>query len=549
MKNYFSKCTLFLFLSLLQMTVFAQPDMTTGNFSLKWGNVTRFRGGVEKIVNINENNFSVMVTKHNLFTVFFPNHRKMVIKEMMNLMPIDEQKIKLKGNGRRIAPEVVTDVGNDIISISKRTRLFGTRQELFFNKINFLSAQKTEVGEEIINYFKMASPVKKLVGAQTSDDFSKAAEFYNIPVRPGDFQGYGYVLFDEERGLYDKNTIQLPYVNFQFEISDHFIANNGDFYTIGKEFYQTFPNQMWNMNNRFFAKSKIFKVKDGEFNAVEISQPGFTILEVKIATDDENHMVCSGFYGDDAMSGVRGVFMILMNSETQEIISTKKVPFNQEFLSSGVAAWERTWRDRFISQNTRQQGMHNFKMLELRMTAEGDFIGIAEHQEHEVRQKVSTTGSGEDARQTVKLEHYYYFDDLIVYKISKEGELLWVNRIAKNQVAKDGNIRFASVAHGVGDKKLLLVFNDNKWNYENNGQFKYREFPRPMNLSKLWNVMSIVEIDITTGQETRKMMPGRRELNTVLVPEHCRFDYNRNEMYLHGQWGMRRHRFGKISLK
>jgi hypothetical protein len=291
-------------------------------------------------------------------------------------------------------------------------------------------------------------------------------------------------------------------------------------------------------------KIRAFKVSGGKFTEFEINQPGMVIQEVKLATDATGNLIASGYYADDVFSGVRGVFMLNLDRQTNAITDVKRIPFTSEFLSAGVAAWERSFRDRWRANGARQQGLGNFKMLELQRTSDGDFIGISEHQEIELREKVSGTGEN----QTVKIETLHYYDDMIVFRISANGTMKWVKRIPKVQQSVNDNGYYLSSAFAVTGNKVYLYFNDNKRNYLADGSFNDRDFPFTANMTRMFNVVASVEIDAQDGTLQRKMLPGRAETSTLFVPKLMRYDMNKKEMLLYGRVN-RRHSFGRIILK
>jgi len=525
--------------------VLAQIGSHGDYFNLEWGDRNRFRGEVQRIVDVNHRSFTVIINRTNFFTALFPNSRRLIFREVGGLSTHSEGKIRLKGDGRNVVATDVIDLGPDLITIAQRSRFWSSKNELFYHKFNYKNPNAVIEGTKIISYFRPATPPHlKQLGLVSSEDITKAAAYYTIPVRQGDFPGFGYVLFDNARGEYEKNTQQIPYVNFQLEIYDQFVSNNGDLYALAKEYYRHNPSLPWSFMNRYFAKVRAFKAVDGKFQEFEINQPDYIIQEFKMHTDENGNFICSGFYADDIWSGVRGVFVLELDRNTNEVVRSTKMPFTPEFLSSGVAAWERSWRDRFRANTARQQGLGDFKILEFRKTADGGFIGIAEHQDMQLRERV--TGSEEN--QKVRIDQLYYYDDMIVYKISVDGKLEWARRIPKNQQSTNDEGYFLSAAHAVTNDRVFLLFNDSKRNYNDDGTYGDAEFPFPAAMVGPWNVIGSVEIDLKTGEMKRRMLPGRSETRTTFVPKYSRFDVRSNEMIIYGK-NNRRHRFGLVSFR
>lgn len=521
----------------------AQIGFNGDYYTIEWGERTRFRGDVQRILNVNHRSFTVILNRPTFFGSLFPNSQRLIYRDVASLSVGSQSKIRLRGNGKKVVASDVIDLGSDIITLAQRRR-FGGQNQMYYHNFNLKSVFGDVEGKQIISYFQPMGPAgMKQMGLLTSEDFTKAAAYYTIPVRQGDFPGFGYVLFDQGRGETNSGTVQLPYVTYQMDMYDQFMANNGDLYVLGKEYYRHNASMPWSPQNRYFAKLRAFKVTEGKFQEFEINQ-GMLIQDIKMSVDESGNFICSGFYADDVFSGVRGVFIMEIDRTTNEVVKVKKQPFTMEFLSAGVAAWERTFRDRIRANSARQQGLSNFRVLDFRKTSDGGYIGISEHQDIEWKMRV--TGEGEN--QKVNWDEHFYYDDFIVYKLDESGELQWVKRIPKSQESKNDGGYFLSAAHAVTADRVFLYFNDNKRNYLDDGSYNNAEFPFPTAFIGLWNVIGAVEIDLKTGELKRRMVPGRSETRATFVPKYSRHDYNRNEMIIYSRNG-RRHRFGLVTMR
>jgi len=62
---------------------------------------------------------------------------------------------------------------------------------------------------------------------------------------------------------------------------------------------------------------------------------------------------------------------------------------------------------------------------------------------------------------------YYYFNDLIVFGVTKDGTLAWNIRVAKNQESPDDKGFYHSYKAFSESNKIKIVYNDNKSNLNN----------------------------------------------------------------------------------
>ena len=533
-----------LFKTLFAVSFFANVIAQSPS-TIQWGNIERYRGETQKIVNINDQNFTVVVNRTGFFAALFQNNRKVILREVVGLNSVSENKVQLKGDNRNLFASDVAGLNQDLLTISQRMRTFEGKNEMFLHQFNASNASGMVQGDKIISYFVFDAPSQlKQIGMISSEDFSKVAAFYTIPVRPNEFPGFGYVLFDNVKGKYAQHVTQLPYLNFQLDFSDAFIANNGDFYILANEFYAINPNIPISPVNRTFAKIKAFKVVDGKFSEFEVNQPGFIVQNMKMATDNENNFVASGFYADDIYSGVRGVFLMVLDRKTNQVLKLNKQPFTADFLNNGLAAWEQSLRDRIRQNTAKPQALADFKVLDFRQTKDGGYVVITENQSMVLVPRVS--GTPENPR--VTYTENFFFDDIIVYKLDANGGLTWVKRLPKNQQSTNDGGKFLSIAHGVTDQSVHLVFNDIRRNYNSDGRFIEGQFPFPMQFVSGNNVIAHIQINLETGNFTRTMLPGLMQNQVVLVPNKCEFNYTTQNMVVYGQRN-RKHRFGQMRLK
>ncbi len=515
------------------------------NIPIQWGNVEKFRGTTGRIVNINGQSFTAVVNRVSPLTVFAPNRRKLILRDVASLNTAAEKKIQLRGNGRNLSADEVGGLNSDVVTMSQRLSGVATRNEVFAHRFNINSADKIVEGEQIISYLNFSVPENlKKIGMVNSDDLSKLAAFYTIPVRPNEFPGFGYVIYDQARGKIAQHTTQIPYQLFQLDFSDAFVSNNGDLYVLAEEYYPLNVNLPMGPNNRAFARIRAFKATDGKFEEFEINREGVIVMNIKISTDVNDNFVASGFYADDLFSGVRGVFFMILDRKTNAVLKFNKQPFTAQFLSSGQAAWEQSWRDRNRQNQTKPQALSDFRVLDFRPTHDGGYVAITENQSMILVAKQA--GTPQNPRITYT-ENYFY-DDLIIYKLDQDGNLSWVKRIPKNQRSMDDKGIHLSVAHAVTRDNIYLLFNDIRRNYDAAGNFIDGQFPYPMQFIAGNNTIAYVEMNLNDGSFIRQARPGLSENHVVLIPKLCEFNYNTNEMIVYAKRN-RKHRFGYMKLR
>ncbi len=515
---------------------------------IDWGERFTYRGEVLRLIDIEGRNFALAGVSRHFWAGIFPNSRKLHVQSISALQPTSTTTFRLKVNGRNTTPTDIVEGGNNqLITIGKRGRWFSNERKVYYHNFNRQGTDREVEGSVATTYRRTPNVnFNQLTGIKQSDDFSKSGIHYSIPVGRNDFPGFGYVLFDEMKGVYDENLAMLPFRMNEMDVYDHFLTNDGEYYMVGKEFtgrniYNPYVTSVGRL-----VRSRLFNHKEGKLEEISLNINAFIPQDLKLY-DDKEEIIMTGFYAEDQMSDIRGVFFIRMNKKTNEITYQKHTPFSSDFISAGKAAWDRSYWDRMVAQSNRERNLNNFKVLEMRATKDNGYVVVAEHQE--VDATLKTTGGDENSSKP-KYDYNYYFDDLLVYKLDGEGELLWVKRIPKSQQSQNDQGAYLSTLVAITDENVHLFFNDSQRNYDNNtGAFDLqREFPFPSSTRGILNVIGYVKLDLKEGNETRSMMPGRSDLRAVFIPKKSRFNVNTKELYLYANLN-NRHRLGYAQLR
>ena len=141
----------------------------------------------------------------------------------------------------------------------------------------------------------------------------------------------------------------------------------------------------------------------------------------------------------------------------------------------------------------------------------------------------------------------YYYNDVIAFKVGKDGGFDWLKKIDKSQVSTNDNGYLSSYARFVDNGNLCFIFNDNVNNYDESGKFVKGDRLYSASFSKKKNVVAIVEMDLESGEYERKTFFDRKEISAVAVPKLFNIDYNAKEMLLYAVYG-KKERFGLLTF-
>lgn len=538
--SYFALAFLVFTLVLYPSAGLGQVQSYHKNFHLEWGEMNRFRGDVEQLFDIEQNSFSALVNRTPAINFFGSKTKHLKIKNITNLNPTLQGKIELLGNDKPVSLQGVLDIGNQMIAFSKQTRLFNRTNDLYYHTFNHFNLDESIDGKLLGSYDRHNRYSNEFAMDFTlSLNQKKGAAFYVIPSAQHDYPSVGYLIFDETKGLFREGLALLPYKANEFEVYDEHLTNTGDYYIIGKHYYPYLSSK----EKREFDQLELYKVLGNEAQKIKINQPEIRLRDIQVTSDHEGNLFCTGFYTGTVSTQITGVYFFKLSKDSKEVEDFTTSQITVDFLSTD----EPDVADKFLLGRRFVDGRNdfgNFSFLDFKQTEDGGYVAITENAELELRIK----GSGESGNLNDRYDLYYYYNDLLAYKLDSTGTVEWVNRVPKYQQSINDNAIHLSASNIIANNKLYLLFNDHRKNYDDSQHFKNISFPKMSATSNKNNVIAVTEIDLKTGNSIRKSLPGRNELSTLFIPGLSRENIKDNSLLLYSNQG-NKHRFGKLSFQ
>lgn len=531
----------FVLICFLQPCASSQVLKHYDDFELEWGDLFRSSGNVEALLKTNNGEYFSLVNKTTVYN-FFTNYKKrFYIESIEGFEPLSRKKIKLFGDSKRSTLEDITTLDNQLVIVSKKNFLWKKETGFYYHFIdpNLLSVESR--GFPLGRYYY--SGVKNGFGyISLTSDIKKnlAGIFYTVPSEGYDFPRYSFGVLNNHQELLYKNETTFPYRDKTLSFFDEYLTPSGDFFVLGREYNES-KNAIW-LNEEIQSQIRVFKIEDGELNDFKINQSEFVLSEINVVSDDGGNLIFSGLYSEDQYSGIRGMFFIKADKEGT-ILVKEYHPFSLDFLMQGKSTWA---KNRALGNNLNNRpvnGLGNFIMHDLRKTSDNGYIGVAEHYEIEKRfSGVGTPGSSS------RLDTYFFYDDILVYKLDSLGVLDWVKRIPKSQNSINDNGYYLSIVQALTDDYLYILFNDNSKNYDDLNYYLNLEVPKPANFNFRKNTVAMTKISLHDGTVNRFALGGKNELSTVLVPKLCIENKENNELFLYSR-SSKRQRYGSIIFK
>jgi hypothetical protein len=251
----------------------------------------------------------------------------------------------------------------------------------------------------------------------------------------------------------------------------------------------------------------------------------------------------TGLYGRGNNSGIEGVFSMSLDLQKDQVTGYKYSPFDMEVLRESRSAQQMTNFIRRSNNRGEDPQVFSYKLRQMQTLEDNSQIGYLEqYYERQFTNYDSRTG-------VTTINNYYYYMDIVVFKLAPDGTYLWGRRIPKNQISMNDHGPFSSFIGFNNQKNAYLIFNDNKKNYDDGGGFsRNNNNIYGLNLSLWRNVVALVTVDLANGNLERGTMFTRKELSAIAVPKTMKVDWKNKEVLLYAV-NRNREKFGLISFK
>jgi hypothetical protein len=406
--------------------------------------------------------------------------------------------------------------------------------------------------QEYNNDLTVKSEAKKLASYELEKGRSKGF-FEVINSRDKEFLGviweipgkkdakdiYGFKIFDSEMVEVSEGEYKLPYEGKLSTINQHYLSNTGDYFISVSE-YEEGEKKIFKSYLNYKATHILHITPDG-IEDFEINMKGKRVEAMSMNSDNNKVFTLTGIYGDQGKAGVNGLFFLRADFNKQETIDEGFEKFGTDFITQDWSDRQKEKAEKREAKGKGEPQLYNYVMRQTEVLKDGSIVGSIEQYYVVVR----TT---QDPRTGISTTTYtYYYNDVIAFRVGEDGEFDWLKKINKYQVSTNDGGPYSSYARFVDNGNLCFIFNDNVRNYDESGKFLNADRVYPANFGKKKNVVAIVEVDLESGQYTRKTFFDRKEITALAVPKMFSIDYTTNEMLLYAVYGSKE-RFGIMKI-
>ncbi len=446
--------------------------------------------------------------------------------------------INLEEQNKKTYFEFIIQLNNELYLFSSFKNQKLKRNFLFVQSINKKTLQFNKDLKKIaeINYSGKSKFNAGNFDFVLSRDSSKVLIYYNLPYDKYGSEKFGFNVFDNNLNELWEKKITLPYKEELFDVEDYLIDNNGNVHLLGMIFKDKRKDKRRGEPN--YKYQILSYLNDGEsIKEYPIKIEGKFLTDMQIAVNDEQDMICGGFYSNVGTFSIIGSYFIKVDGKTKEITAKSFKEFGIDFITQNMSQRKEN-KAKAKAAKGKNVELYEYDLDNIILKNNGGAMLVGE--QYYVRVITNTYRSSSGVMST-STTYYYYFNDIIVINMSPDGNIEWAEKIAKRQLTTNDRGFYSSYTLSVVGDKMYFVFNDNPKNLFYKGEGKLYNFNKGKE-----SLTVLVELD-SDGKQTREALFSSGEADILTRPKVCE-QISENEMILFGQ-RRKTHRFAKITFK
>ena len=294
------------------------------------------------------------------------------------------------------------------------------------------------------------------------------------------------ILYDHKLNVITEKESNIPENELNFRVFNFFIDNDGSFYHI--KYTSTGQASVVSYNANMDYERWEAKVDLSDLDK------HMSVFYSKFILNRENDLLLVGLYTRDKES-LDGSFMIKIDTDSKEIVSTKANPLSVE-TKTNLASSSAVFSNKKVILP-----MTTYDIFKTYAKADGGFIITGEN--------------------VYSVENRIITEDAIILNHSEDGELTWSNRIAKKQAGNFTKTKYMSFFASVEDTNFSVYTYEQKENFEKSTVSYYRVNKYPTTFG---NIKSLVfteyKFNLNTGvcSKSEFKAPGKE---TYIITGNC----------------------------
>lgn len=384
-----------------------------------------------------------------------------------------------------------------------------------------LKAAENKIKLASIDYGGKSKTNSGNYNVRLSRDSSKVLIFYTLPYKSGEPEKFGFHVYDAGMKEIWHQDITLPYKDRLFDIETFKVDNDGNVYLLGLLYKDVRKSKRWGDPNYEY---KIFSYtgNGNSSNEYSVALPDKFLTDMQIEINDNNDIICAGFYSDHGTLSIHGTYFLTVDAKTKAIKSKSLKEFSIDFITQYMREGEAE-RVKRKEEKGKDVELYEYDLHNIILRDDGGAVLIGE--QYFVKSYTYTTYVNGQAQTHSSTN--YYFNDIIAVNINSKGTIEWASKVPKRQISAESSGFYCSYALAIVDDKIYFLFNDDPKNvdYDVSGRLKY--------FNGRESIVTMVEVN-AQGKVTRYPLLNTFGLDVITRPKVCE-QISDNEMILFGQ--------------
>ncbi|MBP6459047.1 MAG: hypothetical protein KA264_03025 [Crocinitomicaceae bacterium] len=349
---------------------------------------------------------------------------------------------------------------------------------------------------------------------------------------------FNYKIFNTEFKTIHKGTYSTLVKNESIE--NQLLTNTGDYFVTTKIYNQNENPSFWGTEQQLH-KVICKQLNKDTITPAEIELQNQRIVDLQIATNENGQISLAGSFAEneDKYNGVTGFFYKTFDYQKDVQIDAGMIHFPLAIITHDLSERAKRKIEKKQDQSQEIPGLYEYKIQKVYTLKDSSVIAILE-------QNYIETQTYTDPRTGyISTRNIYHYNDLIALKIKNKNELDWIEIIPKKQTSINDKGFYSSFSSILRDSALVLFFNDDLFNYDNEGNWKQKEnsffqFNRPK------TILAICTIDLLKGKQNRSCYINPNEKNSIFIPSLFKDSPSNKKLILY-QKNMKKERIGILN--
>lgn len=354
-----------------------------------------------------------------------------------------------------------------------------------------------------------------------SKDLTKILVYHDEAFEKKGYERFNYKMYSQNLELLWEKPVELPYKDSKFNVATCRIDEEGNVFVLGTLNIDKNINQ-YKMFAYYAKKDRLEEVDVDFAKAYSVLSLQFDYIS--------GHLIFVGFYTDTKRNGIQGLVYNKINARSLNKVVETTQPFNREDLI------------KFTSEKAADKGagiQGNYKIDHILVNANGAIKVIAEY--YYVSVYTSRVNN------MTYTTYTYYYNNIMVIDLDKNGEIRWVSGIDKFQSSTNDGGTFSSYAFAYTNDELYFLYVDHCMNTAI-GEQREKKSIQAVSTQAVKNVCITLASVNAKGEISRTLFQTlKKEDKTFFMPKQS-MQLSADKLLVYSAGG-KKYKYGTLTVK